>query len=192
VDQGRIDEKKLDFQAASRGPSLGQKLDRAPRRQTGAELRIGQTHSPSRGPNVRQSSGPAIKVMSTIGSWNIDAFAARPDWTDPASSITLPESSNHVFWGIYASRPELVVFRSTSTTRAWIEKVATYNRGTGQELRHSVAARLWRPVQTKNAAGISTMKASGNSAPLGQATSARGRSHQTPGTGLLNLHSNHG
>jgi hypothetical protein len=27
--------------------------------------------------------------------------------------------------------------------------VATYNRGTGQELRHSVAARLWRPVQTK-------------------------------------------
>ena len=28
-------------------------------------------------------------------------------------------------------------------------KVATFNRGTGQELRHSVAARLWRPVQTK-------------------------------------------
>ena len=28
-------------------------------------------------------------------------------------------------------------------------KVATYNRGTGQELRHSVAARLWRPVQSK-------------------------------------------
>jgi len=86
--------------------------------------------------------------MSTIGSWNIDAFAARPDLDKPGFFNNSPDHRT-AFWGIYASRPRTGRFSIDVYYTGLDRKVATYNRGTGQELRHSAAARLWRPVQTK-------------------------------------------
>jgi len=142
-----IDEKKLDFQAAFfEARTSGKKLDRAPRRQTELNYGSGRLISVREGPNVRQSFD-GIKVMSTIGSWNIDAFAARPDLDRPGffnnSRIIEPRSGASM-----RVAPELVVFRSTSTTRAWIEK---WQHITGDRARTAAQCRgeTLGPVQTK-------------------------------------------
>ena|SRR5258708_5269851 len=62
-----------------------------------------------------------------------------PQWTSQSRS----------YWGIYTSRPKPGRVSIDVYYAGLDRKVATYNRGTGQELRHSIAARLWRPVQTK-------------------------------------------
>jgi hypothetical protein len=143
-----IDEKKLDFEAAffearTSGKNwIGLRVGRQ-------ELNYGSGRliSVREGPNVRQSFD-GFKVMSTIGSWNVDAFAARPDLDKPGFFNNSPDHRT-TFWGIYASRPRTGRLSIDVYYTGLDRKVATYNRGTGQELRHSVAARLWRPVQTK-------------------------------------------
>jgi len=143
-----IDEKKLDFEAAFfEGRTSGK---------TWIALRVGRQElnygsgrliSVREGPNVRQSFD-GFKVMSSIGSWNVDAFAARPDLDKPGFFNNSPDHRT-AFWGIYASRPRTGRVSIDVYYAGLDRKAVTYNRGTGQELRHSVAARLWRPVQTK-------------------------------------------
>jgi Alginate export len=143
-----IDEKKLDFEAAffeARTSGKNWIALRVGRQEL--NYGSGRLISVREGPNVRQSFD-GFKVMSTIGSWNIDAFAARPDLDKPGFFNNSPDYRT-TFWGIYASRPRTGRFSIDVYYTGLDRKVATYNRGTGQELRHSVAARLWRPVQTK-------------------------------------------
>jgi len=78
--------------------------------------------------------------MSTIGSWNVDALAARPDLDKPGFFNNSPDHRT-AFWGIYASRPRPGRLSLDVYYAGLDRKVAAYNRGTGQELRHSVAAR---------------------------------------------------
>jgi hypothetical protein len=149
----------------------------------------GRLISVREGPNVRQSF--AVKIMSAIGPWNVDAFAARPDLDKPGFFNNAPDHRTS-FWGFYASRPGTKRFRSTSTTWVWIER---WRHTTGGRVKN--CGIVWRrdssvPSRPKNEDGISTMKVSGNSEHLGQATSARGRSHQTPGTVCQICRSNHG
>jgi hypothetical protein len=99
-----IDEKKLDFEAAffearTTGKNwIGLRVGRQ-------ELNYGSGRliSVREGPNVRQSFD-GLKVMSSIGSWNVDAFAARPDLDKPGFFDNSPDHRT-AFWGIYASRP---------------------------------------------------------------------------------------
>ena len=143
-----IDEKKLDFEAAffeARTSGKNWIALRVGRQEL--NYGSGRLISVREGPNVRQSFD-GFKVMSTIGSWNVDAFAARPDLDKPGFFNNSPDHRT-TFWGIYASRPRTGRFSIDVYYAGLDRKVATYNRGTGQELRHSVAARLWRPVQTK-------------------------------------------
>jgi hypothetical protein len=96
---------------------------------------------------VRQSFDGA-KVRSKAGAWKIDAFAVRPDLDKPGFFDNIPDPHTE-FWGIYGTRP---LRRQVSFDSYYLgedRKAATFERGTATELRHSVAARLWRPVATK-------------------------------------------
>jgi hypothetical protein len=143
-----IDEKKLDFQAAffeARTSGKNWIALRVGRQEL--NYGSGRLISVREGPNVRQSFD-GFKVMSRIGSWNVDAFAVRPDLDKPGFFNNSPDHRT-AFWGIYASRPSSGRFSIDAYYAGLDRKAVTYNRGTGQELRHSVAARLWRPVRTK-------------------------------------------
>jgi hypothetical protein len=145
-----IDEKKLDFQAAFLEIGTGDDRNwikfRAGRQEM--EYGSGRLIDVREGPNVRLSFD-GFMVKAGIGSWQIDGFAMRPDLDNFGFFDNAP---NHAveFWGVYGARP----LKKSLTLDAYYlgldRKSATFNRGTGQEVRHSIGARLSRPVaQTK-------------------------------------------
>jgi hypothetical protein len=141
-----IDEKKLDFQVAFVEVGIGD--DR-----TSIKVRVGRHEMEygsgrlidvREGPNVRLSFD-GVKVKSGIGPWQIDGFAMRPVLDKPG---VFDNSSNRAvgFWGVYGVRP----LGSNVTLDVYYlgldRDAATFNRGTGHERRHSVGARVSRPV----------------------------------------------
>src|SRR6266853_2033007 len=80
----RIDEKKLDFQAAFFEVGTGDDRNwvkfRAGRQEM--EYGSGRLIDVREGPNVRLSFD-GFKVKTGIGSWQIDGFAMRPDLDKP-------------------------------------------------------------------------------------------------------------
>jgi len=145
-----IDEKKLDFQAAFVEVGTGDDRNwikfRAGRQEM--EYGSGRIIDVREGPNVRLSFD-GFKVKAGIGSWQIDGFAMRPDVDKPGLFDNVP---NHAaeFWGVYGVRP---VKRSLTLDTYYLgldRKTAAFDRGVGHEVRHSLGARLSRPVaQTK-------------------------------------------
>jgi hypothetical protein len=92
------------------------------------------------GPNVRQSFD-GFRIMSDEGAWHIDGFAVRPDFDTLGTSTNNPKPAS----GVYTARALFgAAFLWISITLASLED-ATYNRGTADELRHTLGARLWRP-----------------------------------------------
>src|SRR6266478_6169286 len=79
-----IDEKKLDLEAAFLELSTSKTKNWIALRVGRQELNYGSGRliSVREGPNVRQSFDGA-KIKSLVGSWNIDAFAVRPDLDKP-------------------------------------------------------------------------------------------------------------
>ena len=146
-----IDEKKLDFQAAfvDVGTSTGANSTGA----NSVTLRVGRQElrygsgrliDVREGPNVRLSFD-GVKVTSKLNSWQIDGFAVRPDLDNFGFFDNRP---NHAvgFWGVYAIGH---LSRKTSLDVYYLglnRKEATFNRGTAREVRHSLGARLSRPV----------------------------------------------
>jgi hypothetical protein len=99
------------------------------------------------GPNVRQSFD-GFKIMSKIGSWHVDGFAVRPDF-DNFGFFNNNPNNQIAFWGIYSTRP---LRRKVSADVYYLgidRKDATYNRGTANELRHTLGTRLSRPIAEK-------------------------------------------
>jgi hypothetical protein len=144
-----IDEKKLDVEAAFLEVGTDSGKNWIVLRLGRQELNYGSGRlvSVREGPTVRQSFD-GVKVRSKAGAWKIDAFAVRPDLDRPGFFDNIPDPHTE-FWGIYATRP---LRRQVSFDSYYLgedRKVASFERGTATELRHSVAARLWRPVATK-------------------------------------------
>jgi hypothetical protein len=144
-----IDEKKLDFEAAFLEVGTDTGKNWIVLRLGRQELNYGSGRlvSVREGPTVRQSFDGA-KVRSKAGAWKIDAFAVRPDLDKPGFFDNIPDPHTE-FWGIYATRP---LRRQVSFDSYYLgedRKAATFERGTATELRHSVGARLWRPLATK-------------------------------------------
>ncbi len=144
-----IDEKKLDFQAAFLELSTAGTRNWIKIRAGRQELEYGSGRlvDVREGPNVRLSFD-GFKVMAKINSWRIDGFAMRPDVDKPGFFDNVP---NHEigFWGVYATRP---LFRTMSLDAYYLglnRKHATFQRGTAQEVRHSVGARVSRPIATE-------------------------------------------
>jgi hypothetical protein len=144
-----IDEKKLDFQAAFLELGTGEgpnwiKL-RAGRQEM--EYGSGRLIDVREGPNVRLSFD-GFKVMAKVNSWRIDGFAMRPDLDKPGFFDNAPDHQV-AFWGIYATRP---LSKKVSVDAYYLgldRKLATFQRGTAQELRHTFGARLSRPIATE-------------------------------------------
>src|SRR5579862_2347772 len=144
-----IDEKKLDFQAAflEVGTSSAQNSISVLVGRQELEYGSGRLIDVREGPNVRLSFD-GFMVKSKIDSWQTDGFAMRPDEDNPGS---FDNSPNHTvgFWGIYATRP---IPRQSSLDLYYLgldRKDAAFQRGTAQELRHSIGARVSRPISTE-------------------------------------------
>jgi hypothetical protein len=144
-----IDEKKLDFEAAFVELGAGEGDHWVVLQAGRQELNYGSGRlvSVREGPNVRQSFDGARLKMKT-GAWRVDAFAARPDLDKPGYFDNVPDHGT-AFWGVYATRP---LGRRVSFDSYYLgldRESFTYNRGTAQETRHTVGARLSRPAATK-------------------------------------------
>jgi hypothetical protein len=146
-----IDEKKLDFQSAFLEVGTGDDRNwikfRAGRQ--AMEYGSGRLIDVREGPNVRLSFD-GFKVKAGIGRWQIDGLAVRPDLDKPGFFNNVPDHSVG-FWGVYGVRP-LKKSLTLDTYYLGIDrKTAVFNRGVGKEVRHSLGARLSRPVaQTKS------------------------------------------
>jgi len=86
-----------------------------------------------------------FKVKAGVGSWQIDGFAVRPDLDKPGFFDNAP---NHAvgFWGVYGVRPLTKSITLDAYYLGLDRKTATFNRGVGHELRHSIGARVPRPA----------------------------------------------
>lgn len=144
-----IDEKKLDFQAAflQVGTALGQNFIELRVGRHELEYGSGRLIDVREGPNVRLSFAGFV-VKSKIRRWLVDGFALRPDVDNPGFFDNTP---NHGvgFWGVYAIR---ALPHNTSLDLYYLgldRKEATFERGTAQEVRHSLGGRISRPIATE-------------------------------------------
>jgi len=145
-----IDEKRLDFQAAFLEVGTGDERNWIKVRAGRHELEYGSGRlvDVREGPNVRLSFD-GFKVKVGVGSWQIDGFAVRPDLDKPGFFDNAP---NHAvgFWGVYGVRPLTKTITLDAYYLGLDRKTATFNRGVGHEVRHTIGARLSRPLaQTK-------------------------------------------
>ncbi len=143
-----IDEKKLDFQAGflEVGTSAGANSVALRIGRQELEYGSGRLLDVREGPNVRLSFD-GFMVKSKIGSWQIDGFAMRPDLDNFGFFDNAP---NHAvgFWGVYATKS---LPRKTSLEMYYLgldRKQATFERGTAQEVRHSLGARFSGAIAT--------------------------------------------
>jgi hypothetical protein len=144
-----IDEKRLDFEAAFLEVGNTHKKNWAVLRVGRQELNYGSGRlvSVREGPNVRQSFD-GVKIRTKAGEWNVDAWAVRPDLDKPGFFENVPDHAT-AFWGVYATR---AVRRGVGYDLYYLgldRKDATFERGTAAELRHTIGARLWRPIATQ-------------------------------------------
>ena len=144
-----IDEKKLDFEEGfvEVGAKEGNNWAVLDAGRLELNYGSGRLVSVREGPNVRQSFDGA-RVKSKIGAWRIDGWAVRPDLDKLGFFDNAPDHST-AFWGLYATRP---LRRRVSFDTYYLgldRKSFTYNRGTAQEDRQNLGARLWRLPATK-------------------------------------------
>jgi len=144
-----IDEKKMDFQAAFL--ELGTSGDRKY-----IKLRVGRQElyygsgrliDVREGPNSRLSFD-GFKIKAKADAWSIDAFAMRPDLDNFGFFDNYP---NHAigFWGVYAARTLPHKQMLDVYYLGLNSKEVTFERGTAQEVRHSVGARIFHPAATE-------------------------------------------
>jgi hypothetical protein len=144
-----IDEKKLDFQAAflELGASIGESTINLIAGRQELEYGSGRLIDVREGPNVRLSF-TGFRLQTVTHSWKIDGFAVRPDEDNPGF---FDNSPNHAisFWGVYATR-SLPSNTLLDTYYLGLDRAqSTFQRGTAQEVRHSLGARFSRPIATE-------------------------------------------
>jgi len=95
------------------------------------------------GPNVRQAFD-GIDMIWNSASWHVDGFATRPVLNN-VNVFDDPPSHNTMFWGVYAVRP-LPLTKGGNIDLYYLgidNKQATFERGTAQEIRHTIGTRFW-------------------------------------------------
>jgi hypothetical protein len=144
-----IDEKKLDFEAAFVELRTGEGDHWIALEAGRQELNYGSGRlvSVREGPNVRQSFDGA-RLKTRYGPWRVDLWAVKPDLDKPGFFDNVPDHRT-VFWGVYATRPWRRRVSFDSYYLGLDRKSFTYNRGTAQEIRENLGARLWRPPATQ-------------------------------------------
>jgi len=141
-----IDEKKLDFQTAFLEAGAGNDRSWMQFRVGRHELEYGSGRliDVREGPNVRLSFD-GFRVKSGFASWQIDGFAVRPNTDEPGF---FDDARNDAvgFWGVYGVRPLTKTITLDLYYLGLDRRKAAFNRGVGKELRHTVGARLSRPI----------------------------------------------
>ena len=141
-----IDEKRLDLASAfleiRTGPGEDSDLLRVGRQ----ELRYGSGRliDVREGPNVRLSFAGAVG-KERLRTWRIDEIAVRPMADNPRFFDNAPIHGESL-WGVYATH---TLPRRFGVDRYYLgldRDKAAVERGVGHEARHSVGARLFRPV----------------------------------------------
>jgi hypothetical protein len=144
-----VDEKKLDFQTAFLEVGTGDDRNWITFRVGRHELEYGSGRliDVREGPNVRLSFD-GFKVKGAVGAWQVDGFAVRPDLDKPGFFDNAP---NHAagFWGLYGVRPLTKTITLDTYYLGLDRKTAAFNRGVGHEVRHTLGARLSRPVSQR-------------------------------------------
>ena len=145
-----IDEKKLDFQAAflELGTTAGKNSANLLVGRQELEYGSGRLIDVREGPNVRLSFD-GFRLKTKLYSWQIDGLAVRPDLDNPGFFDNAP---NHAvgFWGVYATRPTTGGTTLDLYYLGLDRAEAAFERGTAQEVRHSLGARFSRPIATKH------------------------------------------
>jgi alginate export protein len=144
-----IDEKKLDFAAAwveaaaSNGPdSIKFRVGRHE-----LEYGSGRLIDVREGPNVRLSFDGFV-AKERFRSLIIDEFAVRP-LTDAPGIFTDAPTRGVGFWGVYGTLPLSSSVFIDLYYLGLDRDQAAFERGVGHEIRHSVGARLFRPIATE-------------------------------------------
>jgi hypothetical protein len=145
-------ELKLDFQAAFLQVGTGEGRNSIEVRAGRQELEYGSGRviDIREGPNVRLSFDGFL-VKSQINKWRVDGFAMRPDEDNPGFFDNAPNPKIG-FWGVYGSHSSP---KGTGLELYYLgldRKDATFERGTAQELRHSLGVRVSRPIATQQRA----------------------------------------
>jgi hypothetical protein len=145
-----IDEKKLDFQAAflELGTTAGENSVKLLVGRQELEYGSGRLIDVREGPNVRLSFD-GFRLKTKVHSWQIDGLAVRPDLDNPGFFDNAP---NHQvgFWGVYATRPTTGATTLDLYYLGLDRSRAAFQRGTAQEVRHSLGARFSRPTATEH------------------------------------------
>ncbi len=137
-----IDEKRLDFLNAFSDLGIGSSPHPVTLRVGRQELQFGSGRlvAVREGPNVRQSFY-GFSIMQNMGPWATTAFAVRPAVDNFGFFDDVPDHATE-FWGGFASRP-------WSSRNVWNvyyygldRKSATYNAGTGHEVRQTIGTRI--------------------------------------------------
>jgi hypothetical protein len=145
-----IDEKKLDFQAGflevGSRTSWGSVHVRAGRQEL--EYGTGRLVDVREGPNVRLSFDGFL-ARTQIHTWQVDAFAMRPDVDNPGFFDNAPDHTVG-FWGGYASGPMPGKMQLDVYYLGQDRKDGAFERGTAREVRHSLGARVSKPLATEH------------------------------------------
>ena len=144
-----IDQKRLDLETAFLEVGNTHQKNWAVLRIGRQELNYGAGRlvSVREGPNVRQSFD-GVKIRTQAGAWNVDAWAVRPD-LDKFGFFNNPPDHKMAFWGVYATRPFRRAIGYDLYYLGLDRKSAAFERGMATEVRHTVGARLWRPIATR-------------------------------------------
>jgi hypothetical protein len=141
-----IDESKLFFEEAFVDMAIRKASKQSLRLRLGRqefEFGSGRLVDVREGPNVRQTfDGASLKWKTP--SWTVDEFATKPV-LNGTGVFDAPPAHGSTFWGVYAVHP-LNEIRSGTIDLYYLglaRKDVSFERGTENELRHTVGGRLW-------------------------------------------------
>ncbi|HEY4381441.1 MAG TPA: alginate export family protein [Acidobacteriaceae bacterium] len=107
------------------------------------EFGSGRLVNAREGPNVRQAfDGGSLKWKTP--SWTVDALAAKPV-LNGTGVLDAPPNHGSTFWGVYAVRP-LNEMKGGNVDLYYLglaRKSAPFERGSQNEVRHTVGVRYW-------------------------------------------------
>jgi Alginate export len=94
-------------------------------------------------PNIRQTFD-AVKLLTRVGEWRVDAFLSRPVENDPG--VFDDWGDDHInFWGVYATHP-LPFLKDANIDLYYLgldRPDARFVQGTADERRHSIGGRFF-------------------------------------------------
>jgi alginate export protein len=109
-------------------------------------LGTGRLFDNNEGPNVKLSFD-GFRAIAESANVRLDLLAVKPEQNNSGFFDDVPNHAETA-WGSYLTVPAPIVSRGQADFYyiGLDTKSATYNRGTAQELRHTVGTRLFRPI----------------------------------------------